>query len=76
MPRSLPFMRRCAMKAFGCPIAAALALHLAPAQAGYEFDASFLEIGGGQSSAARETTGQRHERRPVAGDLPGRRVGQ
>lgn len=52
MPRSLPFMRRCAMKAFGCPIAAALALHLAPAQAGYEFDASFLEIGGGQSSAA------------------------
>ncbi|NWA25613.1 fimbrial biogenesis outer membrane usher protein [Pseudomonas gingeri] len=52
MPRSSPFMRCCAMKAFGCPLAAAVALHLAPAQAGYEFDASFLEIGGGQSSAA------------------------
>lgn len=45
-------MRRCAVKAFGCPLVAALALQLAPVQAAYEFDASFLEIGGGQSSAA------------------------
>lgn len=45
-------MRRCAVKAFGCPLVAALALHLTPVQAAYEFDASFLEIGGGQSSAA------------------------
>ncbi|WDU60713.1 fimbrial biogenesis outer membrane usher protein [Pseudomonas poae] len=52
MPRSRPFMRRRAVKALGCPLAAALALYMAPAQAGYEFDASFLEIGGGQSSAA------------------------
>lgn len=52
MPRSFPFMRCRAMKAFGCPLVAAAALHLAPAHAGYEFDASFLEIGGGQSSAA------------------------
>lgn len=52
MPRSLPFARRRAVKAFGCPFVAAVALHLAPAQAGYEFDPSFLEIGGGQSSAA------------------------
>ena len=52
MLRSFPFMRRRAVKAFGCPLVAAAALHLAPAHAGYEFDASFLEIGGGQSSAA------------------------
>ncbi|MCF5053055.1 fimbria/pilus outer membrane usher protein [Pseudomonas syringae] len=52
MPRSSPFTRRRAVKAFGCPLAAVVALHLAPAHAGYEFDASFLEIGGGQSSAA------------------------
>lgn len=52
MHRSFPFTRRRAVKAFGCPLVAAVALHLAPAQAGYEFDASFLEIGGGQSSAA------------------------
>ncbi|MCM2379572.1 MULTISPECIES: fimbria/pilus outer membrane usher protein [Pseudomonas fluorescens group] len=52
MPRSFRFTRRRAVKAFGCPLAAAVALHLAPAHAGYEFDASFLEIGGGQSSAA------------------------
>ncbi len=52
MPRSRPFMRRRAVKALGCPLAAAVALYMAPAQAGYEFDASFLEIGGGQSSAA------------------------
>jgi outer membrane usher protein len=52
MSRSRPLMRRRAVKAFGCPLAAAVALHLAPAQASYQFDASFLEIGGGQSSAA------------------------
>jgi outer membrane usher protein len=52
MSRSRPLTRRRAVKAFGCPLAAAVALHLAPAQAGYQFDASFLEIGGGQSSAA------------------------
>lgn len=52
MSRSFPFMRPRAVKAFGCPLLAAAALHLAPAQAGYQFDASFLEIGGGQSSAA------------------------
>ncbi|MGF6094438.1 fimbria/pilus outer membrane usher protein [Pseudomonas sp. 18175] len=52
MSRSAPLMRLRAVKAFGCPLLAAAALHLAPAQAGYQFDASFLEIGGGQSSAA------------------------
>ncbi|EJM79551.1 fimbria/pilus outer membrane usher protein [Pseudomonas sp. GM60] len=52
MSRSRPLTRCRAVKAFGCPLAAAVALHLAPAQAGYQFDASFLEIGGGQSSAA------------------------
>lgn len=52
MHHSFPFMRRRAMKAFGCPLAAAMALHMTCAQAGYEFDPSFLEIGGGQSSAA------------------------
>ncbi|TFY91961.1 fimbrial biogenesis outer membrane usher protein [Pseudomonas kairouanensis] len=52
MSRSFPLMRPRAVKAFGCPLLVATALHLAPAQAGYQFDASFLEIGGGQSSAA------------------------
>ncbi|MBI6853149.1 fimbrial biogenesis outer membrane usher protein [Pseudomonas cichorii] len=40
-----------AVKALGCPLAIAFALHLAPAHAGFEFDSTFLEIGGGQSSA-------------------------
>lgn len=52
MLRSVQLMRCRAMKAFGCPLVAAAALQVAPAHAGYEFDASFLEIGGGQSSAA------------------------
>lgn len=51
MSASLPFMRRRAVKAVGCPLAAALALHLVPAQAGFQFDPTFLEIGGGQGSA-------------------------
>ncbi len=50
MSRSLTLMRRCAVQAFGCPLLAAT-LHPALAHAGYQFDASFLEIGGGQSSA-------------------------
>ncbi|MBA6097337.1 MULTISPECIES: fimbria/pilus outer membrane usher protein [Pseudomonas] len=52
MLRSFQLVRCRAMKAFGCPLLAAAALQVAPAYAGYEFDASFLEIGGGQSSAA------------------------
>lgn len=45
-------MRCRAMKAFGRPLVAAAALHLAPAHAGYKFDTSVLEISGGQTSAA------------------------
>ncbi|MCO8162959.1 fimbrial biogenesis outer membrane usher protein [Pseudomonas sp. 21LCFQ010] len=50
MSVSLPFMRRGAVKALGCLLATVLALHLVPAQAGFQFDPSFLEIGGGQGS--------------------------
>lgn len=48
---SLPLMRRGAVKAFGCPLATVLALHSVSAQAAFQFDPSFLEIGGGQGSA-------------------------
>lgn len=52
MLRSHLFMRSRAVKVIGCPFFAALALHLADAQAGYRFDSSFLEIGGGRTSTA------------------------
>ncbi|PVZ12669.1 MULTISPECIES: fimbria/pilus outer membrane usher protein [unclassified Pseudomonas] len=41
--------RRCAAVSLGRPLAAALALQLATAQAGMQFDPSFLEIGGGRA---------------------------
>lgn len=51
MAVSLPFRRRRVAKAFGWPLAIVLNLYLVPAQAGFQFDPSFLEIGGGQGSA-------------------------
>ncbi|KTC38906.1 fimbrial protein [Pseudomonas putida] len=45
------FMRHGAVKDFGCVLSALLALAIHPVQAGFEFDSTFLEIGGGQSSA-------------------------
>ncbi|AIZ35686.1 fimbrial biogenesis outer membrane usher protein [Pseudomonas parafulva] len=44
-------MRYDAVKAFGFLLSAVLALAILPAEAGFEFDSTFLEIGGGQSSA-------------------------
>lgn len=50
MHTSSALTRLGAVKGFGCPLAVLLTLHLSPAHAGFEFDPTFLEIGGGQGS--------------------------
>lgn len=54
MSVSLPLMRRGAVKAFGCSLVTAMALHSVMAPASVQFDPSFLEIGGGKGSPELE----------------------